>query len=468
MQLKIGEFGPIRKADVRIKPLTVVIGRNCVGKSYFADLLFAILTCGSTAAGYSFVDFVLGDSEQQDFLKLSRSIGPKINKRDFVRLVLNFLLDKYNKRLERNLKTQLESIFGMEVKDLVRLGSEESSIEFQSDTGLTIGVAISKKNGISVHLKTNLEEIVDNVLKNEQISSSISASLKRVRRLKRASHRIQALIMTCIRLADMLQKVVRLSEGKSSVYLVPAGRAGLLEGYYTVQSALLSLSPIAPIRGITMPPIPGPAAEFYKIYLALRGRKGPFASIAKRFEDLMGGSILIKRLGEQRGRTTITFSFKSDGQKGEIDIIHAASGVKELATLYLIIYEMIKEGDLLIIEEPESHLHPGAQIKFVEVLAVLVSRGVRVFLTTHSDLILRKLAQLTGVYRLEKIRKARLASFSPEDTAVYLFKDSRTGSSSKLVPLTEHGSFDELPTFDDVMQELYEKGMTLQSVLQMK
>jgi len=47
-----------------------------------------------------------------------------------------------------------------------------------------------------------------------------------------------------------------------------------------------------------------------------------------------------------------------------------------------------KEGDLIIIENPESHLHPKAQSKIAELCALASSVGVQIILETHSDHIL--------------------------------------------------------------------------------
>jgi predicted ATPase len=45
MRQTVYNLGPIAEADIEIKPLTVIIGKNCVGKSYYSNFFYSILTC---------------------------------------------------------------------------------------------------------------------------------------------------------------------------------------------------------------------------------------------------------------------------------------------------------------------------------------------------------------------------------------------------------------------------------------
>ena len=44
-----------------------------------------------------------------------------------------------------------------------------------------------------------------------------------------------------------------------------------------------------------------------------------------------------------------------------------------------------KAGNIVIVENPEAHLHPEAQLRLTELLVWLASRGVQVFIETHSE-----------------------------------------------------------------------------------
>lgn len=61
-----------------------------------------------------------------------------------------------------------------------------------------------------------------------------------------------------------------------------------------------------------------------------------------------------------------------------------------------------KEGNILIIENPEAHLHPKAQLNLSYLLAKLTGNGVQVFIETHSEHIVNgfRIAALKDVFSL--------------------------------------------------------------------
>jgi predicted ATPase len=467
MRQSVENFGPICRADIEIKPLTVIIGKNCVGKSFFSNLFYAMLASLRSASDMERAFFSM-TTPSKALQKLGVEILPDFSEQKLVSKILDILLEEYRHQLESLFKRHLESIFGVPTKDLIRVNSTKATIRFDFSSNYSIEVNLLRPNEISLTILLDKEKLSENMLiaLRRTLRGAFERDVKKIITAKRVSSRWNPLFDMYFASIRLLLKELQFLDESTSVYIIPAGRAGLLEGYNTVQSALLSLSPIAPIQGVSMPPIPGPAAEFYRVFLQLKGRKGPMRKVAKEFEDLIKGRILVKYSSKVKGKASLSYLFESADKTGSTDVIHAASGIKELVVLQLIITEFVKKGDFLIIEEPESHLHPSAQSRLMEIISVLIQNNVRVVMTTHSDIVLKKLAQLTGIHNVSEGEAPY--SLDPDKFAAYLFKDSKNGSTSEKLVLTNFGTFEAMPTFDDVIKELYDKETSLQSAIQMK
>ena len=78
-----------------------------------------------------------------------------------------------------------------------------------------------------------------------------------------------------------------------------------------------------------------------------------------------------------------------------------------------------KPEDLLIIENPESHLHPAGQSKIAELCAIAAANGVQIIIETHSDHFLNGLRVATKKKMIE-----------PEQSQVYYFRKEKNSLES--------------------------------------
>jgi len=72
----------------------------------------------------------------------------------------------------------------------------------------------------------------------------------------------------------------------------------------------------------------------------------------------------------------------------------SSTSVRALSDLHLWLKHEADKGDILFIDEPELNLHPGNQIKIARLLVRLINNGLKVFITTHSDYIIKELNNL--------------------------------------------------------------------------
>jgi len=85
----------------------------------------------------------------------------------------------------------------------------------------------------------------------------------------------------------------------------------------------------------------------------------------------------------------VFYFIPNDIQDAKLNINDCSSSVKALLLLDYYVRYMAEPGDLLVIDEPELNLHPSKQVQLAHFLAMLVNKGINVFITTHSDYIIR-------------------------------------------------------------------------------
>lgn len=89
----------------------------------------------------------------------------------------------------------------------------------------------------------------------------------------------------------------------------------------------------------------------------------------------------VKPIIDDKG-TTITLKYKYG--ENEFEPIHVGFGITYTLPIIIALLSA-KAGDLIIIENPESHLHPKGQSKLAELMCLAAQNGVQIFCETHSD-----------------------------------------------------------------------------------
>ena len=72
----------------------------------------------------------------------------------------------------------------------------------------------------------------------------------------------------------------------------------------------------------------------------------------------------------------------------------SSSAVRSLLDMGFYLRYVAHKGDLLMVDEPELSLHPKNQRRIAKLFVRLVNLGIKVFVTTHSDYIVKELNTL--------------------------------------------------------------------------
>ena len=125
--------------------------------------------------------------------------------------------------------------------------------------------------------------------------------------------------------------------------------------------------------------------------------------------------------------------------------IHVGFGLTQILPIVVAALSASK-GDIILIENPEVHLHPAGQALMGQFLADVAMAGVQVIVETHSDHV------LNGIRRSVKEEK-----ITPEQVAIHFFRPRAENVSQVLSPQLD--SFGNIDTWPDGFFDQFDKDM---------
>jgi hypothetical protein len=115
-----------------------------------------------------------------------------------------------------------------------------------------------------------------------------------------------------------------------------------------------------------------------------------------------------------------------------VSAVNSGYGINQLVS-FVVLGTLLPPGTLIMIEEPEMHLHPRMQRVVCGILAEIAKEGKQIVITSHSDHFLSTLAELVEQNELAA-RDVRVYNFSKEGRETV----SRTVDVTDTVALKEH------------------------------
>lgn len=496
LKVSVKNFGPIKEGEIELNDLNVLIGINNAGKSYFATLIYTLMQSLGFASGsrrmhifrigginrYVVPDFrhvrrrynlnginikeildkiiPIYKSEQEEI-----SLGQELLK-TFQKATLEDFLSEFTTNLKRNMTLKLGNIvrFGEHAFE-IRISNGNDFIEFineKNDLKLknsqltwkdlkfvkheTVTKAEQKRliHGENVYLRGKSVMIT---LTKTQISRLFNATKER--NLKETKYAEEELIFM---LSEALELTLPDLFDVPRVFYLPAARSGILQAHRIIAANAVQISPLFGINRIEIPQMSGTVADFLTLILAIDQEQSGLPEISKEFEKkLIHGHVDLKGK-DQYSLTEIIYEFK----KHKIPLNRTSSTVSELAPLFLLLKHVIRKENMVIIEEPEAHLHPANQKLLAELINVMVTNKVQLLITTHSDFLLGELSFLL------KKHETSSSAISAAKTNVNLFKydDSTESTKVEKVSVSERDGIDE-SEFGKIYEELYQEHLRI-------
>ena len=444
-KISVKNMGPIVSGEVDLKPLTIFIGPSNTGKSYLATAIYALMKA------FEGVPFRQGSQfdRQSDRVVRYRAPAARLGKPpDEVYELVNVVRDRVSQESEEAFNPQelTVSLLPKEMQSLLkqstlqRLDSFRSSVTDQlrwvygdpstfvrrgsvpEDFRLTIVRDEPRLNmGITLTSSNNFMPEFD--VSEVMIPNFMVAPWLFVPELSEDTmwdiYFDFFSLLPEVAAADVLGRLP-----PQSFYL-PAARSGIAQGYKVVAAELIRQTSRTGPGLIDFPTLPGITTEFLSNLvsmdknLSIRSRDdeeyGEFVKSIAFFENnVLNGRIDLDDSGGLPYPRIVYEPMGPGIHSGKFALGYTSSMVSELAPLVLYLVYLVSKGDLLILEEPESHLHPAAQRQMARGIVRLVNAGVKVLITTHSDLLL---AAINNLLRLSFAGEDKIAAlgFEPED-----------------------------------------------------
>lgn len=509
LELGVTNFGPIAGGKIELRPLTVFVGPSNTGKSYMAALIYAIhkffMDDSSVdpyphARGVLSYDSILTSTQESHLSESNCNLLFEWFMDIFPNLIADDALARgqfENQTLElpqtiaelvrpylgnishwkRDLDRELARCFGAKnTGTLIRFPGEDPAT-----LSLRSSAAGGRNRVFGYDVTVTMEDVEIGASIPEQMPFEIG-STSIVRRLParwrmnpfllRDDPKRGVAISLLVVLADEIASR-NFDPCRQPAFYLPSDRAGVMHVHQLFVRALIAGAsrPALPSDS-PVPSISGVLGDYLEQLVSLAGasnREGDnYNRLAQHLEfKLLRGAVRV----EQTDIDYPSFVFRPNGWERDLPLMNSSSMVSELLPVIMYLRYVIQPGDLLIIEEPEAHLHPEMQALFTRQLVAAVQSGVRILITTHSEWILEELANLVRLSELPVNRREGIEdpdiSLSPDQFGAWFFEsdDESGGSIIREISLDEESA--TFPAgFGLVTESLYNRWVEISTRLQ--
>ncbi len=467
LELEVTDFGPIVEARIDLRPLTVFVGPSNTGKSWLATLIYALHRVFSYGASYPGMrfrrvvrplwrqhDLDLSEASTRALLETVRSLTDDVETHDSDGIVLppavtDILRSGFN-QLAHPMMNEICRYFGIDDADAMirrgrtdqtrvvirrQIGDSSDVVEQSASFGRKSDLRITLPDEIRIPFRESWREIghvwrreLDR-LNNE--NSEVS--------LRHFAAREVLPSLTDSTLPYLVEPL------HSPAYYLPAGRTGILHAHRVVVGAMIASAPFTGLRTVAQAPVmSGVLADFLQQLIGIgneRTHPRRRMDLGKEIEsDIIQGSVHV----HPSAHTDYpNFTYRPHGWKNDLALANTSSMISELVPVVLYLRHFVEPNHVLIVEEPESHLHPAMQVKFTLQLAALVEKGVRVIVTTHSEWLLEELANIVRRSQLPESDRDNRIALKPDQVGAWLFQPRQRprGSVVKEIGLDGNGLY---------------------------
>ena len=410
MKITLKNIGIIKDSTVAIDGITVITGKNNSGKSTFGKAVYSVVSATENLymnATRDIVEFAEGLVTNRLRANEMNILFRRANNLSFNNY--GILKDVYNHHYPR-----VSSI--PELKDMILfIISAAEGVSLDKEDGLLLKSILLKQNEIEESkekFSKDLHEVLDLI---DQYSDFIQYEQRKLTNTLMVEYNGQ---LTPVKLKDITdcEIIVQTEDNEYSVKIDVKGQQVKYSGSipFSEDDNVIFIDDVTILDNIRLDTRRRGdlffGVEEFDFYIDASKHD---LALSKKLEKEAKG-IIGAMVDEDRYREVETlintvinddivekenrYVFSSDG----LELSNLATGAKAFAILKMLLMNgSINKNTILILDEPESHLHPEWQNLFAQIVALLVKEiGIKVILTSHSPNFVLAMQTYSMKYRL--------------------------------------------------------------------
>jgi len=434
VNFKLKNIGLIENSNISLNDITLICGQNNTGKTYITYSIYGFLAMWRELIDFNIPKSFFEELDENGFISIDI-----LSYKDNIKNILKYLSKTYTKHLS--------NVFSVDDDWF-----ENSEFEVTIDN-----FQINLEDELNSTLSSSKKDILQ--IKKSKESQFLEVSILDVKNHKKIPHFI-------------LEKGINSALGEiyfnnyfKNPFIITSERTGISLFYKELDiNKNVIIENMIKSKGKNIDPFKIFEETVSRYAMPVKhnidytrdlgeniGKKKSFLygdrEISKYFTKILQGSYKI---------VNKEVYFITKRNKKQIPMYFSSSATKSLMELYFYVRHSAKHGDLLIIDEPELTLHPDNHIIITRLLAHLANKGIYIFITTHSDYIIKEYNNLIrlnhNITGKEKIMKKY--DYKSHDILDYKKISAYINNYGDLqkVELTDMGM--EVETFDNTLNRL--------------
>ena len=388
MQLEIKNIGKIKSATLEFNGITVVAGNNNTGKSTIGKVLFALFSkfnnINEAIDKYKYDAIIARVFKELSTYDLDDSIilgSPALIQ----------MFKRGNYQSSQSILKFLEGLVSDRTLEFIR-----SNIDNMIDNSSKEIEELDVKRIKAEIISNYFNDIFDNQINNISISESAYIDLL----IKNKHIKAEFIENTCTVVQDDI-KLINKAIYVDDPYIIDSRiirSTNSLRGRNEINNNLIKLLH---------------SKEDEEQIIEQIIAKDKYAEIEEMINLVIKGQLILKKDGR--------YTLKNNEYPEGINVSNLSTGLKSFLIIKKLITDnLIVNRDILILDEPEIHLHPEWQIVYAELLVLLQKYfDLTILLTTHSPFFLRAIEVFSKKYELNQKCKYYLSKIGTDSLITF-------------------------------------------------